>query len=196
MARPGEPLVTRASFQEIKQLTLTGGAWIFALDGTLTIPKHDFTALRHSLNLAADCCLVEVMNSAPKERGIWLSEQIASWEWALSREACLGPGVRSLLEWLTAQKCPIGIVTRNLREVALQTLDTIGLADLIPARWVLGRNESKAKPAPDGIQWLLRQWGHSRSVMVGDYIHDLKAGRAAGAFTIHVGPQPVPAWSA
>ena len=40
----------------------------------------------------------------------------------------------------------------------------------------------------------MNQWGVKTGVMVGDYIHDLEAGRSAGCITVHVGPRPPEAW--
>ena len=196
MASPNDIVVHQALFEEIANFTRNGGPWIFDLDGTLTRPQHDFAALRLRLGLSPDVCLVDAMQTGPEERARWIAQEIATWEWELSLKASVAPGVRPLLQWLRDQDCSLGIVTRNLRPVALQTLETIGLTDLIPASWVLGREEAQAKPSPDGIRWLLRQWGASQAVMVGDYIHDLEAGRNAGVYTIHVGPAPRPEWAA
>ena len=195
MASPSDIVVHQALFEEIRTFTRNGGPWIFDLDGTLTRPQHDFEALRLRLGLSPDVCLVNAMETGPEERARWIAEEIATWEWDLSLQASIAPGVKPLLQWLTGQGSNLGIVTRNLRPVALQTLETIGLTDLIPASWVLGREEAQAKPSPDGIRWLLRQWGVSRAVMVGDYIHDLEAGRNAGAYTIHVGPARRDEWA-
>ena len=47
---------------------------------------------------------------------------------------------------------------------------------------------SRPKPRPDGILYLLESWGAdaSSSVMVGNHVIDVEAGRAAGAATVLV----------
>jgi 8-oxo-dGTP diphosphatase len=80
------------------------------------------------------------------------------------------------------------VLTRNTRENALRTLDLIGLAGYFEKDDVLGRDESCPKPDPSGIHHLALRWDADPAamVMVGDYLYDLQAGRAAGAMTVHV----------
>ena len=82
-------------------------------------------------------------------------------------------------------------LTRNLRSIAFETLDAIGLRDFFEDDEVLGRDEAPPKPDPGGVESLLRRWGAQprEAVMVGDYVFDLQAGRAAGATTIYIDPE-------
>jgi len=98
------------------------------------------------------------------------------------------PGARKLVQLLDKRKCRLGILTRNSREIALLTLEHIGLAAYFGHEAVFGRDEALPKPDPDGIRRLARLWGATPRdlVMVGDYLYDLQAGQAAGAATIHV----------
>ena len=89
---------------------------------------------------------------------------------------------------LAGRGCRLGILTRNTRDIALLTLDHIGLRSFFHCEAVLGRSEAIPKPDPDGIHQLALQWGGQPGelVMVGDYLYDLQAGQAAGAATVHV----------
>jgi phosphoglycolate phosphatase-like HAD superfamily hydrolase len=80
------------------------------------------------------------------------------------------------------------VLTRNTRSTALRTLRAAGLGDRFADADVLGRDEAPAKPAPGGVRALLAAWGlrPDQGVMVGDYLFDARAGRAAGAATVLV----------
>ena len=49
----------------------------------------------------------------------------------------------------------------------------------------------RSKPRPDVIHRLLEAWrgDAARTVMVGDFLFDLEAGRGAGAATVYVDPE-------
>ena len=92
----------------------------------------------------------------------------------------------------------LGLLTRNSRANAALTLSAIGLSGYFAQACIIGRDEARPKPAPDGILHLLGRWGVEREtcVMVGDFRFDLEAGRNAGVSTVHVSPLVAPAWPA
>ena len=98
------------------------------------------------------------------------------------------PGALEAVEKLHQSGAQLGILTRNDRDIALLTLETIGIGHYFSEDNVLGRKEAAPKPDPAGIHQLLAEWGAepSEAVMVGDYLFDLQAGRAAGTATVHV----------
>jgi len=53
------------------------------------------------------------------------------------------------------------------------------------------------KPSPDGINQLLQFWGAETedTVMIGDYLYDLEAGKAAGVATVHLDTRGNVDWS-
>ena len=106
-----------------------------------------------------------------------------------SVQAIPSPGVPELLEYLFSSGADLGILTRNTRGVALLTLESLGIRHYFHDDNVLGREEAKPKPDPSGIYHLQGKWSaeSQQTVMVGDYLFDLLAGKAAGAMTIHVG---------
>jgi phosphoglycolate phosphatase-like HAD superfamily hydrolase len=147
--------------------------WIFDLDGTLTVAAHDFDAIRAELGL-------------PIGEPI-LHARLGLIEAELADAARPQPGVHAFVEQLQSRGCRLGILTRNLRDLALRTLYAIGLHDAFPADFVLGRDEAAPKPSDAGIQLLLAAWSAAPTdaVMVGDYLFDLQAGRTAGVATVH-----------
>ena len=153
----------------------TTPTWIFDLDGTLTVPKHDFSALRVRLGLDENDDILSVFDGVSLTRAAALRQLIADWEWAQVPNTEPAPGVDVLLS----------LLTRNLKEIALATLDEIGCRRYFSDDCVLGREDALAKPSPQGVLRCLEALNTGLpAVMVGDYIYDVQAGRAAGCKTI------------
>ena len=167
---------------------LAGQYWVFDLDGTLTLPVHDFTLIRSSLEVPDGADILGHLAALPAEEARPLHARLDAIERDLVTRTEAAPGARELLGILARNGCRLGILTRNTREIALLTLCHIGLSGYFQREAVLGRDEALPKPDPDGIHQLARLWKTSPCdlVMVGDYLFDLQAGRAAGAGTIHV----------
>ena len=180
--------------QTLRERLRASRAWIFDLDGTLTVPQHDFDALRNRLGISSDQPILEAIEAATPKRAAFLREEVAAWELELAESARLNPGAAELLETLARLERPVAILTRNLRHIALRTLDVIGLRHHFNDTLVYGRDEAKPKPHPEGVSRLMTLSRSQTGVMLGDYVFDLQAGRGAGCITIHVGPEPVPAW--
>ncbi len=170
--------------------------WIFDLDGTLSVPQHDFAALRSELGLPQGAPILEAIAALPPERATGLLAAVDAWEWRHADTAQLAPGVGVLISHLVAAGCRLGVLTRNRRDVALRTLAVIGLAEVFADADVIGRDEAAAKPSPEGIAKLLGRWqgAPQDAVMVGDFRFDLEAGRAAGVATVLVDPKGRDPW--
>jgi phosphoglycolate phosphatase-like HAD superfamily hydrolase len=82
----------------------------------------------------------------------------------------------------------LGILTRNSRLTALETLRRCGLEEFFDARHVMSREGCALKPSGDGVKKLLELWRASPAdaVMVGDYLFDIMAGREAGTTTVFI----------
>jgi phosphoglycolate phosphatase len=96
--------------------------------------------------------------------------------------AHLYPGVVSTLERLAGKR--LTVLSNKLARLARQTLEAIGIARFFMV--IRGGGEGiPLKPAPDQLQALMADMGMKpeRTLMVGDKPADIKAGRAAGAFT-------------
>ncbi len=172
--------------------------WIFDLDGTLTVAVHDFDDLRRRLGLMPGAPILEAIDAHPPAVRADLLARVAAWEQSLVDHATVAPGALKLLDFLALRGARLGILTRNLKPIALATLERVGLADRFDADDVVGREEAPAKPEPGGVLYLLQRWQAppSDGVMVGDYLYDLQAGRRAGVCTVHVGKGPGwPEWT-
>ena len=163
--------------------------WIFDLDGTLTLPVHDFPAIRSALGMTeSDTDILQFLSSLPSAEAATRHSRLIEIEYGLAERTAAAPGAVRLLDQLLRRDARVGILTRNTREIALHTLGLIGLQGYFPADDILGRDEAEPKPHPEGIEKLLAAWGNlpDEAVMVGDYLFDLQVGRAAGTATIHV----------
>ena len=163
--------------------------WVFDLDGTLTLPVHDFAAIRAELGMVEnDPDILSYIASLPSAKAAAKHARLMEIEYELSARTAAAPGAERLLGHLLRRGSQVGILTRNTKEIALHTLAMIGLNSYFSPDSVLGREESLPKPHPEGLGKLLDRWGSApdQAVMVGDYLYDLQVGRAAGAATIHV----------
>ena len=162
--------------------------WIFDLDGTLTVPVHDFDGIRRELGLPPGLPILEQLALLPADEAEPLHRRLEQIELELARSARAWPGVEGLLGALAGRGATLGILTRNLRSLAEITLNEVGLGGFFLPGHILGRNEAAPKPSPEGVELLLRRWQATPedAVMVGDYLFDLQAGRAAGTATVLV----------
>ena len=160
------------------------------MDGTLTISIHDFDGIKRILGLPLDRPILEALNELPAAQAVQLHQQLDALELDIAHRATAQVGARELLTKLRLRGDRIGILTRNSKPNAQATLAACGLAEFFPAKVILSRHCCQPKPSPDGIWQLLSGWSASpdRSVMVGDYVFDLEAGRRAGSATVYLDP--------
>ncbi|HDZ56189.1 MAG TPA: HAD family hydrolase [Pseudomonas xinjiangensis] len=159
--------------------------WIFDLDGTLTIAQHDFPAIRRELGIPAGEDILDYLANLPAAERLELSARLDAIELRLAHSVRPALGAAELIRHLHADGRKLGILTRNLRSVAMSSLEVLGVLDCFAPADILGREEALPKPDPDGIRRLLAAWGltGAEAVMVGDFRFDLEAGRAAGCRT-------------
>lgn len=164
--------------------------WIFDMDGTLTLSIHDFDAIKRELGLPMDEPILEALAKIPEPRATALNEQLDAIELEVARRATEQTGAAELLTVLQQKGAQVGILTRNSRENAFETLAACNLLHFFAPEHILSRNCCAPKPSPEGILKLLELWDAptERSVMVGDYLFDLQSGRSAGSTTIYIDP--------
>ena len=164
------------------------------MDGTLTIAQHDFDAIRNDLGLPEGLPILESLDALPKEQSAPLHLRLNEIELEIAAESKAAKGAEKLLETLLDINANIGILTRNNKINIGVTLKAAGLDHYFLNDNVLSRDCAISKPAPDGILQLLSQWQSnvndaiSNTIMVGDHLHDLQAGKAAKVKTLYVDP--------
>ena len=162
--------------------------WIFDLDGTLTVSAHDFEEMRNKLGLAPQTPILEALAAMPRVQAAPLWDALNEMEYYYAGKASIMSGAHELLEKLRLGGRQLGILTRNTMPVVEQTLRACNIDHFFPFAHILDRDACTPKPSPDGIEHLLKLWQAEASdtVMVGDYLFDLEAGRGAGVATIHI----------
>ncbi len=170
--------------------------WIFDLDGTLTISVHDFDYIRSELGLGSEVPILEELNAMPGEQSAPLWERLNEIEFHYAGKAKVMEGSRAFLEKLAARGAQLGIFTRNVMPVVMETLQACDIAHLFPVDYVVDRDTCRPKPSPEGIHHLLKLWqaDPGDAVMVGDYLYDLQSGRDAGVITIHLDSRQDQSW--
>lgn len=176
----------------------TRRCWIFDMDGTLTVPVHDFVSMRLELGLPEGAGTLEGLAALPPEERARLRPLLDEIGWRYVALAQPQPGAVELLAALAARGDRLGLVTRNGRRNTLATLERIGCAEFFAPAAVLTRDDVAPKPAPDAVLALLDAWAAAPSagVMVGDAVYDLQAGRAAGTATVLLDPSGESEWRA
>lgn len=91
------------------------------------------------------------------------------------------PGVVEGLEALKAKGLPLGVITNKARDFTMPLLERTGLMPYMQVA-VAGDMLPKPKPDPMPLVWACGRMNVSPAdtLMIGDSVHDFKAGRAAG----------------
>lgn len=168
------------------------------MDGTLTVPVHDFVSMRLELGLPEGVGTLEGLAALPPEEQARLRPLLDEIGGRYVELAQPQPGAAELLAALAGRGDRLGVVTRNGRRNTLATLERIGFAEFFAPSAVLTRDDVAPKPAPDAVLALLGAWAAApqTGVMVGDAVYDLQAGRAAGTATVLLDPGGDSAWHA
>jgi HAD superfamily hydrolase (TIGR01509 family) len=156
-------------------------AVVFDMDGTLTRPLLDFDAIAAEIGISREVPILEAMAAMPPAERAAAEAVVVRHERAAAETGELNPGAAELLAHLRRRGLPIGLLTRNCREC----VDILVGRFALPIDSVVSREDAAPKPAPDGVLLNARRFGvdPAEMLMVGDYLFDLRAGRAAGSRT-------------
>ena len=170
-------------------------AVLFDFDGTLTMPGAlDFTAFKRSIACPADQTVLEFVQSLPdasEQKTAW--KKLDEFEMAAAETAEPNRGAEDLIRYLRAQDLRLGIISRNSRAAidrALKNFDKVTASDFDV---ILARDDTaKPKPHPEGILKAARSLDieAGQTIIVGDFIFDIQAGKAAGAVTVFLDNHP------
>lgn len=162
-------------------MTSRFSAVIFDMDGTLTRPTLDFKAIRRELGLeAAGDLALQIADLPPdRQRAAW--RVIEEHEQRAMERQELQPGSSDLLEECRQRSVRTGVVTRNTR----QSVDHLCRRYGLHFDAVVTREFAFIKPDPAPVAHILEKWRiePARALVVGDYVHDIECGRAAGTAT-------------
>jgi HAD superfamily hydrolase (TIGR01509 family) len=154
---------------------------VFDLDGTLVSQELDFAAIRAEIGLPIGQPLLEAIGQMTGEAKLRATDILDRRERIAAASAQILPGVRGFVDWLARKNVRQAVLSRNSRRSVEQVLIRCGLK-FDP---IVAREDAPHKPDPSGILQICRTWGIEphRTMMIGDYLFDLEAGRRAGTRT-------------
>ena len=170
-------------------------AVLFDFDGTLTLPGAiDFEAMRSAVGCPPGRSILGYLESiADPVRRNEAEEAVDAIELEAADRAREQPGAAALLAHLRRTGFKTGILTRNSRasierSMSRMTGVSAGDFDLIITR----DDDPAVKPSPEGVLAACGRFGlaPAQVMVVGDYVYDVEAGRAAGAVTVFFDSAP------
>lgn len=161
---------------------------MFDFDGTLTMPDGlDFPAIKTYLGCPPDRYVLEWADELPpgpaRDRAF---AALAEFELKGAARSRPNAGAQEAVRRLREQGLKVGVITRNGRPAidrALEHFERLAATDFDV---IITRDDPyPPKPAPDGVLGAAAAMGvePARVLVVGDFIVDPLAGRAAGAVT-------------
>lgn len=163
----------------------------FDLDSTLTRPYLDFGRLRQQLGLVEGDILQWVAELPPLEQAHAL-RVIEAFEQDGVENVAWNDGAPETLQAIRALGLPLAIVTRNGRASLVAVCHRLDIqVDLLVAR-----EDAPPKPDPACLHHTAERLRVpiDSLLMVGDFRHDIAAGRAAGAMTVLLTNGRTPSW--
>ncbi len=164
-------------------------AVVFDFDGTLTHPGAlDFPAIKREIGCPPDQYILEwILSLPPGETRDAATLALERFELEAADASGPNQGAEELVRWLREQGLAVGVLTRNglsaveraLRRFSSLTTDDF---DVVVTR---DDGDIAPKPAPDGVQHAAAAMGvpPEETLVVGDFLLDMQAGRAAGSVT-------------
>jgi len=166
-------------------------AVLFDFDGTLTRPGAlDFAALKREVGCPTDRLVLEWIEALPAgaQRTAALSA-LERFELAGAAEAEANEGAEDLVRRLHALGLKVAVLTRNGRLAVERALGRFSLLGADDFDVLITRDDDVApKPSPEGVSRAAAAMGvlAEETLVVGDFLLDMQAGRAAGAVTAYL----------
>jgi HAD superfamily hydrolase (TIGR01509 family) len=156
-------------------------AVIFDMDGTVTDSPLDFERIRADCGVPAGTAVLEHLATLPQAARRRAEAILAEHERRAAAECALKDGAREAIDALRALGLRTALLTRNSAQSVRTVLERFALEFDC---W-LSREDAEPKPSPDAVLKIARRFGlrPQEVLMVGDYVFDVQAGRAAGART-------------
>jgi len=164
----------------------------FDLDSTLTQPYLDFSRLRKQLNLSEGDILQWLDGLSPQER-FRATQIIDAFEQDGVDNVTWNDGAEETVAAVHHMGLPMAIVTRNSRTSLLAVCQRLNIA----VDQLVAREDAPPKPHPACLHYTAEKLAVpiEQLLMVGDYRHDIDAGKAAGAMTVLLTNRKTPTWT-
>jgi HAD superfamily hydrolase (TIGR01549 family) len=157
-------------------------AVLLDMDGTLTVPNLDFPEIRRQLGVPAGAPILESIAAWPVERRTTAERRLYELE-AVAADSCeLNPGCGELFDFLADRDLPTAIITRNTRA----SLEAVWAKHRLPECVTITREDAVHKPDPAPLHLACERLEADPALayMIGDGVHDIEAGLAAGCRTV------------
>jgi len=157
---------------------------VFDMDGTLTDSPLDFSLIRAECGVPQGQPVLEFLQRAPEAERQRAEAVLDRHERRAAEDCTLREGAREVTEELLRRGLKTALLTRNSAESVQTVLRRFGLRFSL---W-LSREHAEPKPSPQPVLKIAEALGLAPAelLVVGDYIFDVEAGRAAGARTAFV----------
>ncbi len=164
-------------------------AIIFDLDGTLTRPVLDFDAIAAEIG-EVERPLLEGVSRLSGEARRRAEAILRRHEAAAAANSELQPGAAAVVRGFRQSGVLVALMTRNSRASAVTFVERHGLE----FDFVRTREDGPIKPDPEPVRAICAALGAPprRTWVVGDYLFDIRSGRAAGATTVLLLNDPEP----
>ena len=163
-------------------------AVLFDFDGTLTCPGAlDFPAIKREVGCPPGNLVLEWIEALPA--GAQREHALAALErFELAAAAASAPNADAerVIRGLRARGLKIGVLTRNGLPAIRRALSRFRGLDADDFDVIVTRDDRiPIKPAPDGVRHAAAAMGvpPEQTLLVGDFVLDMQAGRAAGSLT-------------
>ena len=155
-------------------------AVIFDLDGTITKPILDFDEIRKEIGISSGPVWETIVSMHPESRKR-AEEILLGYELRAAKDAELNDGAKEIFAILKERDIECAILTRNCRKAWEIVRDKFGLV----VEYVFTREDGPLKPDPLAVMQIIEAMGvkAERTLVVGDYLFDIEAGRRAGTQT-------------
>ena len=177
-------------------------AVIFDFDGTLTHPGAlDFPAVKREIGCPPDQYILEwILALPPGEQRDAAGRTLEGFELEAADASAPNAGAEELVRRLRELGLAVGVLTRNGRSAVDRALARFTALAAHDFDVIVTRDDGDIapKPAPDGVLHAAAAMGvpPEETLVVGDFLLDMQAGRAAGAVTAHLLNHGLPSFGA
>ena len=157
-------------------------AVIFDMDNTLVESDLDFAQIKSEIG--TDQSILEYQAAADEAERERVDDILDRHESRSAASCALCPGASALLDFLADNGIKTALITRNSRK----SVETICRRHDLAFESVIAREDAAPKPSSEPVLLACRHLGlrPEETLVVGDYLYDIQAGRAAGAATMLV----------
>lgn len=151
------------------------------LDGTLVEFNIPFELIREKLGIKERFILERIMEEKDEKKKLEMLRILEDFELESAKNAKLAFYALELLNFLRKSEIIHGIVTRNSR----RSVEVIAKKFNLKFDFIVSRDDAKPKPSDEPIRILMSRFGvkGDETLVVGDFLFDLLAGKKAGART-------------